>query len=178
MAFKDFVQSIFINDDQEVEDYAFDDDLAASPEAADALAREDFETEEDVQMADQAKKTNQKLIRMDGGRQASQQTIQIFLPRIFGEAERIGDLLLEGKGVILNFDRMDDADARRFIDYIAGVVFAIHGDMQRIGQDVFLAVPATIDIQGVYEDQVDPSHSRYESDRRYDPFKEEQDIHD
>lgn len=177
MAFKDFVQSIFINEDQDVYD-SYDEDLASDPGGVDPLAREETKPEEDVEMADQAKKTNQKLIRMDGGRQAKQQTIQIFLPRIFGEAERIGDLLLEGKGVILNFDRMEEADARRFIDYIAGVVFAIHGDMQRIGQDVFLAVPASIDIQGVYEDQIDPSHYRYASDRRYDPFKEEEDIHD
>lgn len=75
-------------------------------------------------------------------------TIEVFYPRVFSEAERMGKVLLDGKAVILNFTRMDEEEARRFIDYLAGVVYAIEGDMQKIANQVFVAVPRYFTVAG------------------------------
>lgn len=75
-------------------------------------------------------------------------TIALFEPRVFGDTKEIATQLLGGQAAIINFDQMDNDTARRVVDFMNGVVFAIDGDIQRVGKEIFLCTPANFQIDG------------------------------
>ncbi len=72
----------------------------------------------------------------------------LFEPRSFGEAEEVGTRLKEGRAVVVNLHKLDRDYAQRTIDFLTGVVFALDGKIQKIGQNVILCSPAEIGVQG------------------------------
>lgn len=75
-------------------------------------------------------------------------TIALFQPRMFGDTKEIATQLLDGQAAIINFSQMDNDTARRVVDFMNGVVFAIDGDIQRVGKEIFLCTPANFQIDG------------------------------
>jgi len=67
-------------------------------------------------------------------------------PRNYNEARIIGEHFRSGTPVIMNLTEMDDADAKRLVDFSAGLVFGCHGSIERVTQKVFLLTPANVDI--------------------------------
>src|SRR5439155_25847380 len=67
-------------------------------------------------------------------------------PRTYNEARTIGEHFREGVPVIMNLTDMDDADAKRLVDFAAGLVFGVHGSIERVTNKVFLLTPANIEI--------------------------------
>ena len=52
-------------------------------------------------------------------------------PRTYNEAKNIGESFRDGTPVIMNLSDMDDADAKRLVDFAAGLVFGLHGSIER-----------------------------------------------
>ncbi len=67
-------------------------------------------------------------------------------PRTYNEARQIGEEFREGVPVIMNLTEMDDVDAKRLVDFAAGLVFGCHGAIERVTQKVFLLSPANVDV--------------------------------
>lgn len=67
-------------------------------------------------------------------------------PRNYNEARIIGEHFRDGTPVIMNLTDMDDADAKRLVDFSAGLVFGRHGSIERVTQKVFLLTPANVEI--------------------------------
>ena len=67
-------------------------------------------------------------------------------PRTYNEARTIGEHFREGIPVIMNLTEMDDADAKRLVDFSAGLVFGLHGSIERVTNKVFLLTPANVEI--------------------------------
>jgi cell division inhibitor SepF len=67
-------------------------------------------------------------------------------PRTYNEARTIGEHFREGIPVIMNLTDMDDSDAKRLVDFSAGLVFGMHGSIERVTNKVFLLTPANIEI--------------------------------
>lgn len=67
-------------------------------------------------------------------------------PRTYNEAKTIGENFREGTPVIMNLTDMDDADAKRLVDFAAGLVFGLHGAIERVTSKVFLLSPATVEV--------------------------------
>jgi cell division inhibitor SepF len=67
-------------------------------------------------------------------------------PRTYNEARTIGEHFREGVPVIMNLTDMDDSDAKRLVDFSAGLVFGLHGSIERVTQKVFLLTPANVEI--------------------------------
>lgn len=67
-------------------------------------------------------------------------------PRTYNDARRIGEEFRNGTPVIMNLGDMDDADARRIVDFSAGLAFGLHGSIERVAKGVFLLSPANVDI--------------------------------
>src|SRR4051794_29867251 len=67
-------------------------------------------------------------------------------PRTYNEARTIGEHFREGTPVIINLSDMDDADAKRLVDFSAGLVFGLHGSIERVTNKVFLLTPASVEI--------------------------------
>ncbi len=67
-------------------------------------------------------------------------------PRSYNDARRIGEEYREGVPVIINLTGMDDNDAKRIVDFAAGLVFGLRGSIERITNKVFLLSPANVDV--------------------------------
>lgn len=67
-------------------------------------------------------------------------------PTSYLEARTIGEHYREGTPVIMNLTELEDADARRLVDFAAGLVFALRGDMDKVTNKVFLISPPNVDV--------------------------------
>lgn len=67
-------------------------------------------------------------------------------PHTYNDARRIGEEFREGIPVIMNLTEMEDGDAKRIVDFSAGLVFALHGTIERVTNKVFLLSPENVDV--------------------------------
>ncbi|GGP48946.1 cell division protein SepF [Saccharothrix coeruleofusca] len=67
-------------------------------------------------------------------------------PRSYNEARTIGEHYRDGTPVIMNLTDMDDADAKRLVDFAAGLAFALRGSIDKVTNKVFLLSPPNIDV--------------------------------
>jgi cell division inhibitor SepF len=67
-------------------------------------------------------------------------------PRTYNEARTIGENFRDGTPVIMNLSEMDDTDAKRLVDFAAGLVFATRGTIERITNKVFLLSPPNVTV--------------------------------
>ncbi len=67
-------------------------------------------------------------------------------PRTYNEAKTIGEAFRAGTPVIMNLGEMDDADAKRLVDFAAGLVFGLRGTIERVTSKVFLLSPAHVEV--------------------------------
>lgn len=69
-------------------------------------------------------------------------------PRTFADAEVIGRNFREGVPVILNLSEMSEKEARRMVDFAAGLIFGLYGAIEKVTDRVFLISPAAVKIDG------------------------------
>jgi cell division inhibitor SepF len=67
-------------------------------------------------------------------------------PRTYNEARTIGEHFREGTPVIMNLTEMVDSDAKRLVDFAAGLVFGLHGSIERVTNKVFLLSPVNVEV--------------------------------
>jgi cell division inhibitor SepF len=67
-------------------------------------------------------------------------------PRSYNDARKIGEAFREGTPVIMNLTDMDDSDAKRLVDFSAGLIFGLHGAIERVTNKVFLLSPAHVEV--------------------------------
>jgi cell division inhibitor SepF len=72
--------------------------------------------------------------------------IETIHPRSYNDARRIGEQYREGVPVIMNLSELEDSDAKRIIDFAAGLVFGMRGSIERITNKVFLLSPVNVDV--------------------------------
>ncbi len=72
--------------------------------------------------------------------------IETVHPRSYNDARRIGEDYRDGIPVIMNLGDLDDSDAKRIIDFAAGLVFGCRGSIERITNKVFLLSPVNVDV--------------------------------
>ena len=79
-----------------------------------------------------------------GPRMAELSRITALHPTTYNEARVIGENFRDGIPVIMNLSEMSDGDAKRLVDFAAGLVFAVHGTIERITNKVFLLTPPNV----------------------------------
>ncbi|MCW2776834.1 MAG: cell division protein SepF [Frankiales bacterium] len=67
-------------------------------------------------------------------------------PRTYNEARTIGEHFRAGTPVIMNLTEMDDVDAKRLVDFAAGLIFGLHGSIERVTNKVFLLSPEHVEV--------------------------------
>jgi cell division inhibitor SepF len=67
-------------------------------------------------------------------------------PRTYNEARTIGEHFREGTPVIMNLTEMADGDAKRLVDFAAGLIFGLRGSIDRVTNKVFLLSPANVEV--------------------------------
>ena len=73
-------------------------------------------------------------------------------PRVYAEAQDISEHLKNKRAVVVNLQRIDKDQGIRIVDFLSGTVYALGGDIQRIGTDIFLCAPDTVEVNGAISD--------------------------
>ena len=76
-------------------------------------------------------------------------------PRAFSEAQQIADQLKNLNTVVVNLKRVTKDNAKRIIDFLSGTIYAIGGDIQKVGGGIFLCAPNNVNVQGKITDETD-----------------------
>lgn len=79
----------------------------------------------------------------------------LFEPRVFSDTQDIADELKNRRATLVNLQRIDKVSAKRIIDFLSGTVYAIGGDIQRVGSNIFLCTPDNVEVAGSITDQIE-----------------------
>ncbi len=78
-------------------------------------------------------------------------------PRAYSESQQIADHLKQKNTVVVNMKRVTPDQAKRIVDFLSGTVYALGGDLQKIGGGIFLCTPKNVDVEGAITDDDDKS---------------------
>jgi|SRR5690625_884183 len=134
MSFKNKIKSYFTMDDEY--EYIEEDDT--------------YEQTEQVS-SEQDKKNVVNLTSM------KQATAKVVLaePRSYSEAQEIADNIVNRRAVVINLQRVDHQQAKRIVDFLSGTVYAVDGNIQKLGAETFLCAPDNVDVSGTITETFD-----------------------
>jgi cell division inhibitor SepF len=75
-------------------------------------------------------------------------------PRTYSESTDIADHLKSRRAVVVNLQRIDSEQGRQIVDFLSGAVYAIGGDIQKIGLSIFLCTPDNVEVSGNISDLI------------------------
>ncbi|OWA36718.1 cell division protein SepF [Saccharibacillus sp. O16] len=86
----------------------------------------------------------------------SQKNVKVILsePRTYDDAQQIADHLRAHRSVVVNLQQVRPDLAKRIIDFLFGTVYAINGNIAKVGGDIFLCTPDTVEVEGTIADLV------------------------
>ena len=86
--------------------------------------------------------------------QSIQKSSKVILiePRVYAEAQDISEHLKNKRAVVVNLQRIERDQGIRIVDFLSGTVYALGGDIQRIGTDIFLCTPENVEVAGAISD--------------------------
>ena len=76
-------------------------------------------------------------------------------PRAFSETQQIADQLKNRNTVVVNLKRVTSEQAKRIVDFLSGTIYAIGGDLQKIGGGIFLCTPNNVKVNGKITDETE-----------------------
>jgi len=123
--------------------------------------QEEEEVEQDVQSErqraqhEQENETSPFEARRNGGKNNvvslhSQKNARMVLtePRTYDEAQEIADHLKMRRSVVVNLQRIRREQAIRIVDFLSGTVYALGGHISKLGPDIFLCTPDSVEVSG------------------------------
>ncbi|RLL45247.1 cell division protein SepF [Oceanobacillus piezotolerans] len=96
---------------------------------------------------EQSKKNKQNVVSLTSLQQPNSKVV-LCEPRTYNEAQEIADNIMSKRAVVVNLQRVDHHQAVRIIDFLSGTVYALSGDIQKLGAETFLCTPENIDVSG------------------------------
>lgn len=88
------------------------------------------------------------LVNLQAAVQAKAAKVTLVEPRVYAEVKDIADQLRNRRSVIVNLHRVEHEQKKRIIDFLSGTVYALSGDIQRVGTDIYLCTPADVEVSG------------------------------
>ena len=107
---------------------------------------EDEEFEEVVDEKPSFFNRKSKVVPLD--KQSNGPRIMVVKPKCFNNSTEAADQLKQRRPVILDVGGLDPEEARRVVDFVAGTVYGLGGDIQKVSGGIFVATPSTYDIAG------------------------------
>ncbi|GAA3718473.1 cell division protein SepF [Salinicoccus jeotgali] len=80
--------------------------------------------------------------------EASNTKVCLFEPRVFSETQDIADELKNERAALVNLSKVDHSQKKRIVDFLSGTVYALDGDIQKVGADIFLCTPNSVGVKG------------------------------
>ena len=91
-------------------------------------------------------------------------------PRAYSESQQIADYLKNRSAVVVNLKRVTPDQAKRIVDFLSGTLYAIGGDLQKLGGGIFLCTPNNVDVEGKISDEAQSSKSTKAKKDKDDDF--------
>lgn len=125
------------------------------------------EVEQDVEEEQEPKtRSNRKqdnVVSLKSAKSSSKMVLSE--PSSYNEAQDIADQLVNRRAVVINLQRVDHHQAKRIVDFLSGTVYAIGGDIQKLGAQTFLCTPDNVEISGQISEMIsqetDESYKRW-----------------
>ena len=89
-------------------------------------------------------------------------------PRAYSESQQIADHLKNRHTVVVNLKRVTSDQAKRLIDFLTGTIYAIGGDLQKIGGGIFLCTPRNMSVQGKISNDEDDKKEKVHDNSEID----------
>jgi cell division inhibitor SepF len=113
-----------------------------------------FEENEREKNAQEEVRSNRKNAQVVSIHSQKQMRVVVMEPGSFEEAQNIADQLKARRPVIVNLENAEKMLAKRIVDFISGTTYALNGNMQKVGNGIFLFVPTNVDISGEMRDEL------------------------
>ena len=85
-------------------------------------------------------------------------------PRAYSESQQIADYLKNRSSVVVNLKRVTPDQAKRIVDFLYGTIYAIGGDIQKLGGGIFLCTPNNVNVEGnISEDNAKTARGKKDS---------------
>ena len=103
----------------------------------------------------------EKVINMPGNERINELTskfnIVVIEPKSFDECPRLVDNLKARKPVIVNLEKIETETARKIFDFLSGATYAVNGDLQKIANNIFVFLPANVEVSTSTENNTEQS---------------------
>jgi len=112
---------------------------------------------EEVEEQEEAKEESKTLNNRKGAQVVSIHTqkqvkVVVMEPTVFEDAQNIAEQLKNRRPVIVNLENAERNLAKRIVDFVSGATYALGGNMQKVGNGIFLFVPSNVEISGEMKD--------------------------
>ena len=87
-------------------------------------------------------------------------------PRAYSESQQIADYLKGRTAVVVNLKRVTPDQAKRIVDFLSGTLYAIGGDLQKLGGGIFLCTPNNVNVEGKISEDSTPSSKSTKSSKK------------
>ncbi|WP_139489935.1 cell division protein SepF [Brevibacillus dissolubilis] len=109
---------------------------------------EDEQHEGEDEMIQPKKQRANNVVSLHAAREREGIRLMLFEPRHYSDAQDIADNLRHRRPVVVNLQRVEKDQAKRIVDFLSGTVYALNGDIQKVGDHIFVCTPDHVDIQG------------------------------
>lgn len=130
--------------------FALEEDEYVEEEYEQRRYEEEPREQEPKEMKQQTQNQNQNVISLQSVQKSSK--VVLFEPRMYAEAQDITDHLKNRKAVVVNLQRISRDQGVRIVDFLSGTVYALGGDIQKVGTNIFLCTPDNVDVTGAISD--------------------------
>ncbi|WLR52264.1 cell division protein SepF [Bacillus tianshenii] len=126
---------------------------------------EELPEEEKKQLKTEQKQKPQQKQQNVVSLQSVHQTSKVVLvePRVYDEVQEIADQLKSRRAVIINLQRVNQHQKIRIVDFLSGTVYAIGGDIKKLGSNTFLCTSDNVDISGTISEMI--AEQDFDNDR-------------
>ena len=105
---------------------------------------------------------------------SAENTMILLEPRAYSESQQIADYLKSNSSVVVNLKRVTPDQAKRIVDFLSGTIYAIGGDLQKLGGGIFLCTPKNINVEGKISD--DTVNNKNNKNKKSDEQLEEDEF--
>jgi cell division inhibitor SepF len=133
MSLKSKFKTFFFLDDE----YEYEEEEYEAPAA---------KPQRQPQQQQQSVSPKQNVVSLQSVQKSSK--VVLIEPRVYAEAQEIADQLKNRRAVVVNLHRIERDQAKRIVDFLSGTVYAIGGDIQKIGAEIFLCTPDNVEVSG------------------------------
>lgn len=97
-------------------------------------------------------------------------------PRAYSESQQIADYLKNRSAVVVNLKRVTPDQAKRIVDFLYGTIYAIGGDLQKLGGGIFLCTPNNVNVEGTISEEANRASKSGRSKKESKDSKDEDDF--